>query len=241
MRIGAKQRGSAAAVWALMLLFCAQSGAVVARDTVAKVKRIVVLGDSLSEGYLLKRNQAWPMLLVEKLRAEGLNYEVVNASRSGDTTAGGLMRLPPQLKSRIDIFVLELGINDAFGGAPLPEIQANLQEIIDRVRKANPDVRLVICGMQVPNYSRDQYVSQFSQMYVELAQKNDAALIPSLLDHVMGNPQLNLNDGIHPNAAGQKILVENVWRVLEPIARRVAKTPPGDRSVTMPTNATALR
>jgi acyl-CoA thioesterase-1 len=240
MRIGAKQRGTAATVLAVMLLLCAGSDGVVPRDSSARVKRIVVLGDSLSEGYLLKRSQAWPMLLVDKLRADGLEYEVVNASRSGDTTSGGLIRLSPQLKSRIDIFVLELGINDAFRGTPIRQIEANLQEIIDRVRKVNPGVAIVICGMQVPNYSGDDYVAQFSQMYVDLAQKNEAALIPSLLEHVMGNPQLNLNDGIHPNPAGHKILVENVWRVLEPIARRIAKVP-GDDTMAIGSNPPAVR
>jgi acyl-CoA thioesterase-1 len=224
MRSGVKQRGTAAAVGAAILaVFCAQCHAAVSRDTPAKVKRIVVLGDSLSEGYLLGRNEAWPLLLIDRLRTDGLNYEVVNASRSGDTTTGGLMRLPPQLKSKIDIFVLELGINDAFRGAPLGDIRNNLQEIIDRVRMASPGVRIVVCGMQVPNYSADHYVREFSQMYVELAHKNDAALVPSLLEHVMGNPQFNLGDGIHPNADGHKILADNVWRVLEPIARTVAK------------------
>ena len=183
------------------------------------MKTILVFGDSLSEGVMLKRGETYPMLLVDKLRAAGLNYELTNASQSGGTTAGGLRRLPPHLKCKIDIFILELGINDAFGGIPAGEIRANLQEIIDRVRRANPNVRIIICGMQLPNHSADDYVAAFGKTYVDLAAKNNAALVPYLLEGVGGDPSLNLADRIHPNAAGQKILAENVWRVLEPIAR----------------------
>ena len=133
------------------------------------MKTILVLGDSLSDGFLLNRSEAYPALLVDKLRAAGLNYEVLNASASGGTTEGGLRRLPPHLKRKIDIFILELGINDAFRGVPVDQIRENLQEIIDRVKRANPNVRIVIAGMQLPNYSADDYVSAFGKMYVDLA------------------------------------------------------------------------
>ncbi|MDQ2824694.1 MAG: arylesterase [Verrucomicrobiota bacterium] len=186
------------------------------------MKRILVLGDSLSDGFLLKRREAYPALLVDKLRVAGLNYEVLNASASGGTTEGGLGRLPPHLKRKIDIFILELGINDAFRGIPVDQIRDNLQEIISRVKHAHPNVRIVIAGMQLPNYSADDYVSAFGRMYVDLAARNQAALVPYLLEGVGGDPLLNFPDRLHPNAAGQKILAENVWRVLEPIARETA-------------------
>jgi len=185
-------------------------------------KTILVFGDSLSDGFMLKRSQAYPALLAKKLRAAGLNFQVINASASGGTTEGGLERLPPHLKHRIDIFVLELGINDAFRGLSIDQIQHNLQQIIDKVKGHNPNVRLVIAGMQLPNYAADDYVSAFGKMFAELAARNKAALVPYLLQGVAGNPSLNLADSIHPNAAGQKILAENVWRVLEPIAREVS-------------------
>lgn len=171
---------------------------------------------------MLPHRQSWPMLLVDKLRGAGLNYEVTNASQSGGTTAGGLVRLAPHLRQKIDIFVLELGVNDAFRGVPLGDIRDNLQEILDRVKRADPDVRFVICGLEMPNVSEDEYVNEFAKMYSDLAEKNHAALVPSLLQHVLGNPALNLADRIHPNAAGHRILVETVWRVLEPIARETA-------------------
>ena len=189
------------------------------------LKSILVLGDSLSDGFMLKRSEAYPALLAKKLRAAGLNFLVTNASASGGTTDGGLERLPRHLKHRIDIFVLELGINDAFRGLPIDQIENNLQHIIDKVKERNPNVRLVITGMQLPGYTADDYVSDFGKMFGDLAAKNRAALVPYLLDGVAGNPSLNLGDGIHPNAAGQSILAKNVWRVLEPVAREVAVRP----------------
>jgi acyl-CoA thioesterase-1 len=188
----------------------------------AQTKTILVFGDSLSDGFMLKRSEAYPALLAKKLHNAGLNFQVTNASAAGGTTEGGLERLPPHLKHRIDIFVLELGINDAFRGLSVDEIQNNLQQIIDKVKARNPNVRVVIAGMQLPNYATDDYVSAFDKMFGDLAAKNGAALVPYLLGGVAGDPSLNLADGIHPNAAGQKILAENVWRVLEPIAREVA-------------------
>jgi acyl-CoA thioesterase-1 len=188
-------------------------------------KRILVLGDSLSQGFGLASGEAYPMLLAKKLRTAGLNFQITNASAAGGTTEGGLERLPAHLKRRIDIFILELGINDAFRGVPVDQIQSNLQKIIDKVKAKNRDVRVVIAGMQLPNYTADDYVFAFARMFADLTAKNGAALVPYLLDHVAGDPSLNLPDGIHPNADGQKILAENVWRVLEPLAREVAVIP----------------
>ena len=193
--------------------------------TSSGMKTILVLGDSLSDGFQLKRSEAYPALIANKLRDAGLNLQVTNASATGGTTEGGLERLPAHLKRKIDIFVLELGINDAFRGVPVGQIQNNLQQIIDRVKGRNPGVRVVIAGMQLPNSGADDYVSAFGKMFGELAAKNGAALVPYLLDGVAGDPSLNLPDGIHPNASGQKILAENVWRVLEPIARETAVEP----------------
>jgi acyl-CoA thioesterase I len=186
------------------------------------IKRILVFGDSLSDGYGLKRSQAYPALLAAKLDAAGLHYQVINSSATGDTTDSGLRRLPPHLKRKIDILILELGINDAFREVPVDEIRKNLQTIIDQVKARNPRLGIIICGMHLSNYAAEDYVSAFGQMYVDLAVKNHAALVPYLLDGVAGDPLLNLPDHIHPNAAGQKILAENLWRVLEPIAREAA-------------------
>ncbi len=194
-------------------------------------KTILVLGDSLSQGFGLAPNEAYPRLLAKKLRAAGLNFQVTNASAAGGTTEGGLERLPPHLKRKIDIFIVELGINDAFRGVPVDQIQNNLQQIIDKVRARNPSVRILIAGMQLPNYAADDYVSAFGKMFADLAAKNGAALVPYLLQSVAGDSSRNLSDGIHPNAAGQKVLAETVWQVLEPIAREVAVIPSEARNL----------
>src|SRR6186997_2860083 len=112
--------------------------------TATETKSILVFGDSLSDGFMLKRSEAYPALLAKKLHANGLNFQVTNASASGGTTEGGLERLPPHLKRKIDIFILELGINDAFHGLSVDQIQNNLQQIIDKVKARNPNVRVVI-------------------------------------------------------------------------------------------------
>ena len=210
------------ALWsALISILCAPAAAGAA-PTSSQMKTILVLGNSLSAGFGLKSSQAYPALLAKKLRAAGLNFQVTNASQTGGTTEGGLERLPAHLKRKIDIFILELGINDAFRGVPVDQIQNNLQQMIDKVEARNPDVRVLIAGMQLPNYAGDDYVFAFGKMFGELAAKNGGSLVPYILDGVAGDPSLNLPDGIHPNAGGQKILAENVWRILEPVARKVA-------------------
>lgn len=217
-------RASKLTLVALLLFVCAQSVPAAVRDS-SPMKRILVLGDSLSAGFGLKSSLAWPALITDKLRAAGLNFEITNASQTGGTTSGGLERLPGHLKRKIDIFVLELGINDAFRGVPIAQVKNNLQAIIDIVKAKNPNGRIIIAGMQLPNSSEDDYVFAFGRLYADLAAKNQATLVPYLLEGVGGDPNLNQPDRIHPNAAGQKILAENVWRVLEPIAREVAVIP----------------
>src|SRR6266436_4209149 len=214
-------RAITVAVVSLALIFLGQSMTAASHDP-SPVKRILVLGDSLSQGFGLRSTQAYPALLTEKLRAANLSFEITNASQTGGTTDGGLHRLPAHLKRKIDIFILELGINDAFRGVPIATIRNNLQAIIDQVKRRNPGARVIICGMQLPNYNDDDYVFAFGQIYADLAARNNATLIPYLLEGIGGDPNLNQSDHIHPNAAGQRILVENLWRVLEPIAREVA-------------------
>jgi acyl-CoA thioesterase-1 len=164
-----------------------------------------------------------PALLSEKAAANGERVRILNAGVTGDTTAGGLRRLPPLLHRHLDVLLIELGINDAFRGVPVPQIKANLQEIIDRTRERYPAIQIVIAGMQLPHYSSGDYVTAFGAMYVELAQRNHAELVPFLLEGVVGNPQLNLPDLIHPNASGQKILAANVWPALESALKKARR------------------
>jgi acyl-CoA thioesterase-1 len=212
-------------VWlgALLALSFVQTAEPAKRD-LSKVITIVALGDSLTAGYGLSRQQAWPALIADKMRAAGLEFEVVNAGSSGDTTAGGLRRLPAILRAhkKIDFFVLELGINDVFRGVEISQIRDNLQAIIDQTRARHPEAAIVIAGMQLPGYSSEDYVSAFGSMFAALAQKNRATLIRFFLEGVAGDPALNQWDRVHPNAAGQRVLAENVWRVLEPLVRENA-------------------
>ena len=212
---------------ALLLLLALALGqsADAARRDASGVRRILMLGDSLTDGYGLSRSQAYPALIAAKLGAAGYRCEVINAGVSGDTTAGGLRRIAKYLDRPIDILVLELGINDAFRGVPITEMRSNLQAIIDRTRQRNPEVAVVIAGMQLPLYGADPYVEAFGQMFRDLAVKNEAALIPYLLQGIGGDPSLNLSDRIHPNAAGQRLLADNVWSVLEPVVRKITATP----------------
>jgi len=206
---------------AALALLAFQTVQAARRDT-PPVITSVALGDSLTAGYGLSRQQAYPALVAEKMRAAGYEFEVINAGSSGDTTAGGLRRLPAILRAhkKIDIFILELGINDAFRGVPIEQIRANLQAIIDQVRARHPTAAIVIAGMQLPDFSSDDYVGAFGGIFGAVAEKNHATLIPYLLEGVGGNPELNQWDRVHPNAAGQRVLAENVWRVLEPMLRK---------------------
>jgi acyl-CoA thioesterase I len=214
---------------ALMTVFALtpfQTATAAKRDA-SKVITILALGDSLTAGYGLSRPQAWPALIAEKMRSAHYQFEVINAGSSGDTTAGGLRRLPPLLRGKkIDILILALGINDAFRGVSIEQMRSNLQAIIDQTRARHPNVAIIIAGMQLPLASSDGYVRAFGEMFGALAEKNRAALIPYLLEGVGGDPELNQFDRIHPNAAGQRVLAENVWRVLEPILRKTAITSP---------------
>lgn len=191
-----------------------------AASGLAKTPTVLVLGDSLSAGYGLKRAEAYPALLSAKAAALGRPVRIVNAGVSGDTSAGGLRRLPRLLDRPIDVFIVELGINDIFRGVPVRQIESNLQKIIDRARSHSPQVRVIIAGMQLPQTSVEDSLTGFGQMYAELARRNSAELVPFLLDGVAGNPILNLPDMIHPNASGQKILAANVWPVLERVLRK---------------------
>jgi len=180
-------------------------------------KVIVFFGDSLTAGFGLDRAQAFPALIQEKIKERGWNFQVVNAGVSGETTAGGLRRVEWILQRPIDVFVLALGGNDGLRGLPVEQAKQNLQAIIDRVRDKYPSARIVLAGMRIPPNLGREYVTQFREMFPELAKKNRVTLIPFLLEGVGGVPSLNLPDGIHPAPAGQKIVAENVWKVLESV------------------------
>lgn len=180
-----------------------------------KEKTILFFGTSLTAGLGLEPEQAYPALIQQKLDSLELDYEVVNAGLSGETTASGRNRLNWVLNQNVDVFVLELGANDGLRGVPLEETRKNLREIIEIVREKNPDARIIIAGMQIPPNMGEEYTTEFRNIFPELAQEYDLELIPFLLEDVAGIPDLNQQDGIHPTPEGQKIIAENVWEVLE--------------------------
>lgn len=180
-------------------------------------KTILVLGDSLAAGLGLDPDQAFPALLQERIDAAGLDCKVVNAGVSGDTTAGGLRRLNWLLRQKVEILIVELGGNDGLRGIQPESTQANLQAMIDQARKKYPDIRIILAGMRLPPNLGAEYLQKFERIFPTLAEKNDAALVPFLLEGVGGERNLNQSDGIHPTAEGQRIVADNVWRVLAPL------------------------
>lgn len=179
-------------------------------------KNIVFFGNSITAAYQLSPEQGFPALIQQKIDSLGLPYTCVNAGLSGETTADGVARIDWILQQSVDIFVLELGGNDALRGLPLKESKKNLQIIIDKVKAKNPNCKIVVAGMMAPP-NLGSYAKDFHKIFPEIAKKNDAALIPFLLEGVGGDPRLNLLDGIHPTPEGHKILAETVWKTLKPL------------------------
>ena len=180
-------------------------------------KTIMFFGDSLTAGYGLSPEEAFPYLLEQKLNEQGKNCKVINAGLSGETTAGGLSRIDWVLRQPIDVFVLELGGNDGLRGLPLEQTKSNLQAIINKVKAKNPNAKIVVAGMMVPPNMGDDYSTAFRKVFPEIAKKNNATLIPFLLEGVAGNEKLNLPDGIHPNPEGHKIVANNLVKVIGPL------------------------
>jgi acyl-CoA thioesterase-1 len=182
-------------------------------------KVILCFGDSLTAGYGLDPGQAYPALIQEKIHKQGWPFTVINAGVSGETSAGGLRRIDWLLRQKIDVLILELGVNDAFRGVDTEVTRQNLQAIIDRAKSTYPAIKIVIAGMQIPPNLGRSYAAQFRSIFPELAKKNETLLIPFFLEGVGGLPELNLPDGIHPTAEGYQIVANNVWEVLEPLLK----------------------
>ncbi|MES2696795.1 MAG: arylesterase [Verrucomicrobiota bacterium] len=182
-------------------------------------RTVVFFGDSLTAGYGLENpgDDAYPALIQKKIEDAKLDWRVVNAGLSGETTAGGLRRIDWILRQPIDLFVLALGANDGLRGVSPAASRENLQQIVDRVRAKYPAAKIVVAGMQLPPSLGLDFTRQFGEMFPAVAKKNDATLLPFLLDGVGGIPRYNLGDRIHPNAAGHKLVAETVWKTLQPL------------------------
>ena len=190
------------------------------KNSASREKVILFFGNSLTAGYGLEQDEAFPAMIQERIDSLNLSYKVINAGLSGETTSGGKNRIDWVLKQNVDVFVLELGANDGLRGIPLEETRKNLQEIIDFVRNKNSETEIILAGMQIPPNMGQDYTSEFKNIFPELAEKNDVYLIPFLLEGVAGDPDLNQQDGIHPTAEGYEIVTDNVWEVLEPLLEK---------------------
>lgn len=180
---------------------------------------ILVFGDSLSAGYGLRADEAWPSLLQKRLKTEGFPHMVVNASASGETTAGGKTRLPAALaQHKPSVVVLELGANDGLRGLPLNAMQDNLTEMARMIKKAG--AKLVLVGMRLPPNYGPAYTEKFQSSFPKVAKSEGAALVPFLFEGLALSPQLFQADGLHPTAAAQPRLLDNVWPALKPQLRR---------------------
>jgi acyl-CoA thioesterase I len=186
-----------------------------ARRETASRPRIVFLGDSLTAGYGLARNQSVPSLIQARLDAAGYRYEVVNAGVSGDTSAGGLNRLDWSLAGDVQVLVVELGANDGLRGLPVPAMKKNLDEIIRRSKQRG--IAVLLTGMEVPPNYGAIYTREFRQVFPDLAQQHKIPFVPFFLEGVAGIPSLNIADGIHPNPAGARIVESTIWRALQPL------------------------
>jgi acyl-CoA thioesterase I len=206
IRAAALRRGG----WWVVLLGC-----LVALAPAAEPKTIIFFGDSITAGYGLDPDEAFPALIQRKLDESGRSWRVVNAGLSGETTAGGLRRLDWILRQPVDIFVIELGGNDGLRGIAPGASRANLQAMMERIRTKYPNAVLVLAGMQLPTNLGPDYTREFAALYPELAQANHAVLIPFLLEGVGGIPALNQADGIHPTAEGHCMIAETVWKVIK--------------------------
>lgn len=178
---------------------------------------ILFFGDSITAGYGLTEEQAFPAVIQQKIDSLGLNYNVINSGLSGETTAGGLRRIDWVLQQHVDIFVLELGGNDGLRGIDPLNSKQNLQGIIDKVRETYPDADILLTGMEAPPNMGQTYTSRFREIYTELSNENDVSFMPFILEGVAGDPDLNQSDGIHPTEAGHRVVADDLWGYLRPL------------------------
>ena len=178
-------------------------------------KVVLFFGNSLTAGYGIELEDSFVGLVAQRIDSLGLDYKVINAGLSGETTASGLSRLEWFLEEEPEIFILELGANDGLRGITLSETKKNLKAIIQTVRTQYPETTILLAGMQIPPNMGQEYIKEFEEIFPSVAKDENVALIPFLLDGVAGNPELNLPDGIHPTEEGHLIVFETVWKHLE--------------------------
>lgn len=199
---------------------CFQFATLSANGAEAEPTRILFFGDSLTAGYGIDPDLAYPTLIQKRIEAAGIPASVTVGAVSGDTSAGGLRRINWMLRQPVDIFVLALGANDGLRGVDPDATRQNLQAIVDKVKGKYPQAKVVIAGMRMPPSLGQDYTTRFAAIYPVLAESNQATLIPFLLEGVGGSVELNLADRIHPNPKGHKILAETVWSAIKPLLKK---------------------
>lgn len=183
-------------------------------DVISGKPKIVAFGDSLTAGFGLTENESYPYLLQQKLKADGYDYEVVNAGVSGDTSLGGLERADWVLgMDNVKILILELGANDLLRGIPVTKMRTNLDQIITKAQAKG--IKVLLCGMLAPPTMGQQYQREYTATFPELADEHKTAFVPFILENIALKKELNQADGIHPNAEGEKIMTDNVYRELK--------------------------
>jgi acyl-CoA thioesterase I len=186
-------------------------------------KRVVIFGDSITAGYGLDPDQAFPAIIQEKVDKLGWDINIINAGLSGETSAGGLRRIDWILQRELDVFVLELGGNDGLRGIEPEVTKENLQNIMNKVWDRYSDARIILTGMEAPPNMGENYTSKFRQIYNDLAEFNDVIYMPFILEDVGGVPDLNQPDGIHPTEEGHEVIAENLWQILKPVIEEIVE------------------
>ncbi|MBK1853987.1 arylesterase [Verrucomicrobiaceae bacterium 5K15] len=185
-----------------------------------QAQRVVFLGDSITAGYGLKKSEAYPAIIEKLAKADGHNIKVINAGLSGDTTSGGMRRIAVLARQPIDLLVIALGGNDGLRGIPATVSGNNLRTIVDIVRKKQPEVKILLTGMQMPENMGEAYTESFRKVFGEVAAEKKVATLPFLLEGVAADKELNLPDGIHPNAKGQAIVASHVYKAMLPLLKK---------------------
>ena len=213
-----------AAVGLAGLLACGSPDATSPGDSTtpmpARTPVVVALGDSLTAGWGVAADEAYPSLLQARMRAENYPHRVVNAGVSGDTTAGALRRLDSAIEADTRILVVALGANDGLRGVPIDQVRSNLSTIIERAQARS--IRVLLCGMETPPTRGWDYTIAFHRIFPDLSARYGVPLMPFLLGGVVGEPSLNLPDGFHPNAAGYRRIALAMWPYLEPLLRETS-------------------
>ncbi|MCO6431166.1 MAG: arylesterase [Deltaproteobacteria bacterium] len=184
---------------------------------------ILFLGDSLTAGYGIEQELAYPALVALKAREAGYNIEIINAGMSGDTSAGGVRRLPWILQRKVDIAVIALGANDGLRGLPVSTLKENLAAIVSQIRSKYPNCIIVVAGMKLPRNLGNDYNKSFEAVFEEVAREHNTEHIPFLLKEVAADPSLNQPDRLHPTSDGHEKIAATVWLTLEPILSKMQR------------------